>query len=62
MRKKEEKGKIREKTKNRERKKKGKEKKQRELVLQAYTNRLFPFLPLKILPSAKSKERGSSKH
>ena len=36
-----------------------KEKKNRELVQQACTNRLFPSLPLKILPSAKSK-RGSS--
>ena len=43
-------------------KKKGKKKKQRELVPQACTNRLFPSLPLKILPSAKSEKRGSSGH
>ena len=38
-----------------------KEKKNRELVQQACTNRLFPFPPLKILSSAKSK-RGSFGH
>ena len=43
-------------------KKKGKEKKQGGLVPQVCTNRLFPSFPLKILPSAKSKERGSSRH
>ena len=36
---------------NKERKRKN-----RELVRQACTNRLFPSLPLKILPSAKSKK------
>ena len=43
-------------------KKERKKKKQRELVPQACTNRLFPSLPLKILPSAESKERGFSRH
>ena len=48
--------------KQRKKEKKPKEKKQRELVPQACTNRLFPSLPLKILPSTKSKEKGSSRH
>ena len=54
-RKKEEKGKIREKNvkKYRERK----EKRKRELVLQACTNRLFPSLS-KILPSTKKQRKG----
>ena len=53
----------RKKRKQRKKKKrKGKEKKQRELVPQTCTNRLFPSLPLKILPSTKSKEKGSSRH
>ena len=52
-RKKEEKGKIREKT-EKQRKKRKEEK--RELVLQACTNRLFPSLPLKILPLPKAKK------
>ena len=50
------------KQRKKEKKKKGKEKKQRELVPQTCTNRLFPSLPLKILPSTKSKEKGSSRH
>ena len=59
---KEEKGKIKGKTEtNRERKEKRKGK-NKELVRQACTNRLFSSLPFKILPSAKSKERGSSRH
>ena len=45
---------------NKERKKERK-RKNRELVRQTCTNRLFPFLPLKILPFAKSK-KGSSGH
>ena len=45
-----------------ERKKGKKERKNKELVRQACTNRLSPSLPLKILPSAKSKEMGSSGH
>ena len=51
---KEKKGKIKGKTEN-------KEIKNRELVRQTCTNRLFPSLPLKILPPAKNK-RGSFKH
>ena len=47
---------------NKQRKKEKKKGKNRELVRQACTNRLFPPLPFKILPFAKSKEKGSSRH